>query len=225
MASRRLKAKRTKQQKYNQQYEKYRLALSLFKIEVKKLKRPTAKSIEKVKKQWQKLRKDLKAEEAEVQAGLWIPTLNEAVREAKGIPQTHKSISPTIINTDEQVIQDYLSRAEQVYLDTIEWVDNNKSGSDEDSKLASIAEYKLDAISRAYHQLLDYIKDAVNTYGSTVVADAITGSTEIDYNIAITLIPPSDIQIEFEQTLENFKAMFNSAIEQRIEELEQTGGI
>lgn len=201
------------------------MALSLFKIEVKKLKRPTAKSIERVKKQWQKLRKDLKAEEAEVQAGLWIPTLNEAVREAKGIPQTRKSISPTIINPDAQVIKDYIARAKQVYLDTIEWIDNNKSGSDDDSKLASIAEYKLDAISRAYYKLLDYIKDVVNKYGETAVANAISGSNEIDYNIAITLVPPSDIQIEFEQTLTNLKAMLKSAVEKRIEELEQTGGI
>lgn len=225
MASRRVKVKRTKQQKHYQQYEKYRLALSLFKIEVKQLKRPTAKSVERVKKQWQKLRKDLKAEEAEVQAGLWIPTLNEAVREAKGIPQTRKSISPTIINADAQVIKDYIARAKQVYLDTIEWIDNNKSGSDDDSKLASIAEYKLDAISRAYYKLLDYIKNVVNKYGETAVANAITGSNEIDYNIAITLVPPSDIQIEFEQTLTNLKAMLKSAVEKRIEELEQTGGI
>lgn len=225
MASRRLKAKRTKQQKYNQQYEKYRLALSLFKIAVKQLKRLTAKSIEKVKKQWQTLRKNLKAEEAEVQAGLWIPTLNEAVREAKGIPQTHKSISPTIINPDEQTIQDYLARIEQVYLDTLEWVDNNKNGTGTDAKLASIAERRLDDISRAYHSLLDYIKDAVNAYGSTMVANAIAGSTEIDYNVAVSLVPPSDIQIEFEQSLENMKSMFESAIAQRIEELEQTGGI
>lgn len=225
MASRRLKAKRTKQQKYNQQYEKYRLALSLFKIEVKQLKRPTAKSIEKVKKQWQTLRKNLKAEEAEVQAGLWIPTLNEAVREAKGIPQTHKSISPTIINPDEDTIQSYIARIEQVYLDTLEWIDNNKNGTGTDAKLASIAERRLDDISRAYHSLLDYIKDAVNAYGSTMIANAITASTEIDYNVAVSLVPPSDIQIEFEQSLENMKSMFESAIAQRIEELEQTGGI
>lgn len=225
MASRRLKAKRTKQQKYYQQYEKYRLALSLFKIEVKQLKRPTAKSVERVKKQWQKLRKDLKAEEAEVQAGLWIPTLNEAVREAKGIPQTHKSISPTIINPDEDVIADYVARIEQVYLDTLEWIDNNKSGTGTDATLASIAERNFDAISRAYHELLDYIKDVVNTYGSTFFADAIVGSVEIDYNIAITLVPPSGLEIEFEQTLENIKSMTNSAVFNRIEELEQTGGI
>ncbi len=220
MASRRLKAKRTKQQKYYRQYENYRLALTLYGQYVKELKRPTAKSVARVKAQWQKLRKELKVDGAS-----YVPTLYEAVREAKNIPQTHMSIAPNIINPDEQVIEDYIKRIENVYLDTLQFIEDNKDQGGEDGKLANIANNKIDGISRAYHELLDYIKDVVNNYGSTFFADAIVGSVEIDYNIAITLVPPSGIVVEFEQTLENIKSMTNSAIAQRIEELEQTGGI
>lgn len=70
MAKRRRK---TKTQKNLSTYNRYKLALSYYNIEVKELKRPTVKSIDKVKQLWKQNNKKLKK-----QGFIELPTVYEA---------------------------------------------------------------------------------------------------------------------------------------------------
>lgn len=71
-------------------YEKYQLALSFYGIETKSLKKPTEKSIENIKKQWQKHNKELRE-----QGWIDLPSVSEAAKVVKASNELHERISPT----------------------------------------------------------------------------------------------------------------------------------
>ena len=117
----------------------------------------------------------------------------------------------------------FISKLEQIYRDTISFIDNNKEGTHESGKLASIADYRLytgelqDSYFRVLSEIRTYLDSGVPP---EVLAQAIAENVELDYTIAIELIPPSDINFLFDETLEQLQGIWTQ-ITQRLAEEEE----
>lgn len=117
-------------------------------------------------------------------------------------------------------ILNFLNKVDEIYRDTVAYIDANKEGTHESGKLASIGEYTLysgELIERKL-RIEEIVRDLVNEYGSEVVAQAIADNVELDYTIAISLVPPSDIFFEMDETISQLLAL-TTQMEARAEEL------
>lgn len=169
------------------------------------------------KAQWRDIRQEIKAQ------GKTPPTVYEYARAYDSTledTQTPESANVPTIDFGREVIEDFVSHLQRIYQDTLDYIDNNKEGGHEEGKLASIASFKIDIISRMYHECLDTLKRLIQDYGTTIVGQAIKDNVELDYTIAISLYPPSDVVVEFEETLSQLLAL-ESQMAQRASELAQ----
>lgn len=165
-----------------------------------------------LKDQWQGYRSDYYQEK-----GVKAPSVYQA---SKDYQQT---TAPTI-DFGMDYINNFISRLERIYQDTIAFIDANKEGTHESGKLASIADYRLytgelqDSYFRVLSEIRTYLDSGVP---AEVLAQAIADNVELDYTIAIELIPPSDINYLFDETYEQLQgiwAQINLRIEQMAEE-------
>lgn len=134
-----------------------------------------------------------------------------------------QSQAPTI-DFGMDYINNFIARLERIYQDTITFIDTNKEGTHESGKLASIADYRLytGELQDSYYRVLSEIRTYLDSgVPAEVLAQAIADNVELDYTIAIELIPPSDINFLFDETYEQLQgiwAQINSRIEQLAEE-------
>ena len=125
---------------------------------------------------------------------------------------------------DEQsaqlVIEEYETRIDTIYQNTLAYIADNKDGKGhEGGKLASIADYRRSELDDAYWTLKTQLQELKNSgLPATVIAQAIRDNVELDYDIAISLMPPSDIIIDFEETTQQMFALMQQ-IELRAQEL------
>ena len=174
---------------------------------------PTGKErMSTLRKQWQDYRSAYTAEK-----GAKAPSVYQAARDYE------QSTAPTI-DFGMDYINNFISRLERIYQDTIAFIDANKEGTHESGKLASIADYRLytgelqDSYFRVLSEIRTYLDSGVP---AEVLAQAIADNVELDYTIAIELIPPSDINYLFDETYEQLQGIWtqiNSRIEQMAEE-------
>ena len=162
--------------------------------------------------QWKEYRSAYTAEK-----GTKAPSVYQAARDYK------QSTAPTI-DFGMDYINNFISRLERIYQDTIAFIDANKEGTHESGKLASIADYRLYSgeLQDSYFRVLEEIRTYLNSgVPAEVLAQAIADNVELDYTIAIELIPPSDINYLFDETYEQLQGIWtqiNSRIEQMAEE-------
>ena len=130
---------------------------------------------------------------------------SKAFTEKATQPVPQESI-PTI-DFAQQYLEDFFARLYEIRQDTYDYIDNNKEGTHESGKLASIGQYKVDEMERVYQAIRDEVAHMISEYGKDAVARAMANNIELDYSIAITLLPPSDIYIVFNQTLEQLLAL------------------
>lgn len=165
-----------------------------------------------LKDQWQGYRSDYYQEK-----GVKAPSVYQA---SKDYQQT---TAPTI-DFGMDYINNFISRLERIYQDTIAFIDANKEGTHESGKLASIADYRLytGELQESYFRVLSEIRTYLDSgVPAEVLAQAIADNVELDYTIAIELIPPSDINYLFDETYEQLQgiwAQINLRIEQMAEE-------
>lgn len=118
---------------------------------------------------------------------------------------------PTI-EFGREYVENFLTQVDRVYQDTLAYIDNNKKGTHDSGKLASIAEYieysRGDILARRI-EIYRIVGNLVNQFGYEAVAEAMAGNVEIDYTIAIQLIPPSDIFIEYDETISQLLGITN----------------
>jgi hypothetical protein len=120
----------------------------------------------------------------------------------------------------ENVINDFEARIDRIYQTTISYIADNKEGTGhEGGKLASIADHRRSEIDDAYWTLKTQLQE-INANGipKRIIAQAIVDNVELDYDIAVTLVPPSDIAINFEETVQQLFAIMQQ-IEKRADEL------
>ena len=206
------------QRSINYWYNVYRIGLKEFGVEIKELKRPTKKSIARVRKQYKQTRKKYQAE-----VGIKPPTIREAYKRQTAIIQeqalyqnterdidTNRTIeTPTaeqMTDYSKETVEQFIDMVKQIYNDTIEYIkEYTQTGvTHEEGRLASIAskDYNMNAITASYEALISKIEKMREEYGDDMLSDAINDNPELDYAIAITLQPPSDIEVEFDNTLE-----------------------
>lgn len=123
----------------------------------------------------------------------------------------------------EEILQTFESDVIEIYHDTLAYIDrySQKGWSHLEGKLANIAKkpQNMDAINTSYFNLINRINDMKESgIPKKVLAQAIRDNVELDYVISITLMPPSDIQLEFERTLEQLDAVLLQ-VEARAQEL------
>lgn len=173
---------------------------------------------------WKDLGKEYK------QRGEKRPTLNEASKEfdyEKTTRDSNMNTSPLAEDLDEakaeEILQAFESDVIEIYHDTLAYIDrySQQGWTHAEGKLANIAKqpHNMDAINTAYFNLINKINDIKESdIPKKIIAQAIQDNVELDYVISITLMPPSDIQLEFERTLEQLDAVLLQ-IEARAQEL------
>lgn len=162
-----------------------------------------------LRKMWKEFRSSYSRNE-----GTKAPNVYQYAREFQ------EQAAPTI-DFGMDYINWFISKLEQIYQDTIAFIDNNKEGTHETGKLASIADYRLytGELQESYFRVLSEIRTYLDSgIPPEVLAQAIADNVELDYTIAIELIPPSDINYLFDETYEQLRGIW-SQINARIQEL------
>lgn len=136
----------------------------------------------------------------------------------------YMNTEPAQIDLDEVKAQEDISlfewTLEQIYRNTLAYIDENKVGVGHDQgKLASIADNRKGEIDTMYWAVKEKLQELINSgIPIPIVAQAIKDNVELDYSVAISLSPPSDLVIEFEATLEQLNGIMVQ-INERAEEL------
>ena len=172
------------------------------------------KTLKAKRNQWAVIRESYKQSRPNEKA----PTVYDYARAYKQQAEQGQSLPPEAYETSaqqdiptidfaQQYLENFFSRLHEIRQDTYDYIDNNKEGTHESGKLASIGQYRVDEMERVYQAIRDEVAKMIKEYGKDAVARAMANNVELDYSIAITLLPPSDIYIVFNQTLEQLLAL------------------
>ena len=204
----------------NYWYNVYKTGLELYGIAVKELKKPTKKSLEKVRNILKKAKKQYEQEYNEK-----APTIREAYnivtkrkQEQADYRDTPRDIetnrTETATNMSDHsadVIQTYLDMIDAIYEDTKNYIDTHiqEGETHESGRLAALANQPQNRIDlyNTYTRLKEKVYRMQSIYGVDALAEAIEESPHLDYAIAITVAPPSGVKVEFEMTIEWLDAL------------------
>ena len=185
-------------------------------------------TIKKLKNMWQQFRKDYQDQYQERPDSLYkyAKAYNKQLEESidkEYIPvlETEKTELPfnlPVISFERDYVAQFLNRLETIKSDTYEYIESNRTKGHESGKLASIASYQMDEMERIYYEIIAKIRELCNQYPIGIVAQAIADNVELDYTIAVTLMPPSDVYVEFEATLDQILGI-EAQLEARASEL------
>lgn len=206
-------------------YNVYKKVLKAHDVTIKDIKRITKASVESLKKKYSKLAKEeglegIRAEYRKVVA--------EEEREADWRVQErtddYRTVDTPTINIYQQVVDDFLAIIEEIYSNTLNYIDSRQD------KTSDIA-YKdkasiVDTITQSKEKIVSLVNEMEEAVSDTQrVAELIKESVDLDYTVAISLIPPSGISTEnFEITYQQLKAVWDNVVEQAREEAEREMG-
>lgn len=177
-------------------------------------------TLEHYREMWKQLGREYRA------LGQKRPTLNEAVKQYNENNRRDENMNtpPANVDLDEELanakLDTFASDITDIYNDTIDFIAYNtrKGVTHDEGKLASIAEARRSEIDASYLKLKEKFETMRQDIPATILAQAISDNVELDYIISVTLMPPSDIQLEFEKTLAELEALAIQ-IEERAREL------
>ena len=178
-------------------------------------------TLDSYRSKWKALDKEFKAR------GEKRPTLKEASAEFdydKTPRDENMNTSPANVDLDEELakatLDTFESDIDTIYRETIDFIAYNtrKGVSHDEGKLASIADARRSDIDASYLRLKEKFETMRQDIPPAILAQAISDNVELDYIISVTLIPPSDIQLEFDKTLAELEALAIQ-IEARAQEL------
>lgn len=178
-------------------------------------------TLEHYREMWKEVGKEYK------QRGEKRPTLNEASKEfdyEKTPRDNNMNTLPANEDLDEELanqkLDTFASDIDDIYNATLDFIAYNtrKGVTHDEGKLASIAEARRSEIDASYLRLKEKFEAMRQDIPASILAQAISDNVELDYIISVTLMPPSDIQLEFEKTLAELEAL-SIQIEARAREL------
>lgn len=198
-------------------YNVYHKVFDYYGVNYKDVKRITKATIESLKKKYAKLaeEKELGGIRQTYKDIILEEESNAEWREQPRIEDYRTTETPTI-DIDAQVINDFIATVEAIYSDTLAFADSNSklagilaTGYDRNKGMSNI-----DSLSRSKSELLEFIAVMYEESNNNrhYVAEAIKRSADLDYTLAVTLIPPSDIIFDFDLTLENLKAIWTQIV-------------
>lgn len=167
-------------------------------------------TLDSYRSKWKALDKEYKAR------GEKRPSLKEASAEFdydKTPRDENMNTSPANVDLDEELakatLDTFESDIDTIYRETIDFIAYNtrKGVSHDEGKLASIADARRSDIDASYFRLKEKFENMRQDIPSAILAQAISDNVELDYIISVTLIPPSDIQLEFDKTLAELEAL------------------
>ena len=178
-------------------------------------------TLDSYRSKWKALDKEFKAR------GEKRPSLKEASAEFdynKTPRDNNMNTAPANVDLDEEqakaILDTFASDIDTIYNDTIDFIAyyTRKGVSHDEGKLASIADARRTEIDSSYLRLKEKFETMREDIPPTILAQAISDNIELDYIISVTLMPPSDIQLEFDKTLAGLEAL-SIQIEARAQEL------
>lgn len=210
------KRKNNKQRIRNYWYNIYQTALKFYDVTVKDLKKPTAKSIENIKKEWKKIKKEKEALSVR-EVYKWEVNWEKEMSNFYDMQRdedyrTETASSDTMYDASLEEIQLYIDKINSIYEDTMEKIYEAENDVEGISKTFAIGSSYKSYITGTKDELLEFlyeIQSLASEYPDEV-ALFINSSPELDYVDAITLIPPSDIQSNFEITMQSMKAIWKT---------------
>lgn len=210
------KRKNNKQRIRNYWYNIYQTALKFYDVTVKDLKKPTAKSIENIKKEWKKIKKEKEASSVR-EVYKWEVNWEKEMSNFYDMQRdedyrTETASSDTMYDASLEEIQLYIDKINSIYEDTMEKIYEAENDVEGISKTFAIGSSYKSYITGTKDELLEFlyeIQSLASEYPDEV-ALFINSSPELDYVDAITLIPPSDIQSNFEITMQSMKAIWKT---------------
>lgn len=167
-------------------------------------------TLESYQSKWKALDKEYKAK------GEKRPTLKEASAEfdyENTARDTNMNTTPANDDLDEmlanQILDSFEADIDDIYRNTLDFISyyTRKGVTHNEGKLASIAEARREEIDASYLTLKEKFQAMRNDIPPAILAQAIQDNVELDYEISVTLMPPSDIELEFNKTLANIEAI------------------
>lgn len=215
----------------NYWYNLYRKALEFYDVTIRELKRPTKKSLERAKREWKKAQK--KSEKEGKEKVKLREAYNKVIEEQKQEANFRDTPRDESMNTQPatnmydasmDVINEFLMKIEQVWQDTLAEREQAMAHSTHESgKLGALIDRDIDTITDDYNNLVSFIYKMLDDANGNAdyVAKAIMQNGELDYTIAATFMPPSDLIRNFSVTYEQLSAIWDSIIGQARAEAER----
>ena len=206
-------------------YNVYFKVLKAHDVNVKQVKRITKTSVESLKKKYTKLAKSeglegIRQEYRKVVA----KEQNEADWRLQERTEDYRTTETPTIDVYQQVIDDFLAIVERVYTETLSYISRRED------RLADIAYIQgqgvIDALTEQRDKIYQIVYEMEQSVGDKqIVAELISDNVDLDYSIAISLVPPSGVSTEnFELTYQQLKSIWDKVVEEAREEAEREMG-
>lgn len=213
-------------------FDVYRTALRHFGIETKELKKPTIKSVERLRKEWNK-QKDKHEESLNVREiyrqQVEIEKQQADFREQER-DENYRTITADNMHDEAwDIIYGFIDTINRLHEDVMTEVsraENNEVGVEKQYAILAESKQILKNYMEYYEQLVTTIGSMLDQVGNNPepVAEAIKRNGELDYVEAISLVPPSGIQMNFRNTIINMLSIWREVInEARNREAENSG--
>lgn len=214
-------------------FDVYRTALRHFGIETKELKKPTAKSVERLRKEWNKQKNqhdDVLGVREVYRQQIEYEKQQADFREQERDINYRTETATNMHDEAWDVIYDFRDMLMRIHADTTAQIASAQKQEEGVTKEYAILGEKHTLVMKyydKYDELMSLIGDMLDEVGNNPepVAEAIKRNGELDYIEGITLIPPSGIKINYENTIENLKAIWNTIIAEARETEANNSGI
>lgn len=149
-----------------------------------------------LQKRWKEYRKQYQA-----QTGTMPPTVYEQAR-------AYDEADLPTIDFGRDYIAQFIDHVEMIYRDTLKYIYDNREGTHESGKLASIAYNHMMELHDKYQQIVSTIRSMVDSgIPLEIIAQAIADNVELDYVLGVALQPPSDVIFLFDETIEQLQGV------------------
>lgn len=204
-------------------YNVYFKVLKAHDVSVKQVKRITKASVESLKKKYTKLAKSEGLEGIRQEyRKVVVKEQSEADWKLQERTEDYRTTETPTIDVYQQVIDDFLSIVERVYTDTLSYISRRED------KLADIAYLHggseiVDKLTEQRDKIYQKVYEMEQSVGDKqIVAELISENVDLDYSIAISLVPPSGVSTEnFELTYQQLKAVWDKVVEEAQEREER----
>lgn len=206
----------------NYWYDVYKTGLELFGVDLKPLKKPTKKSLEKARKLLKRAKKEWEQEHEEK-----APTIREAYnrvirvrqeqadyRETPRDTTTNRTETATdMYDASIETIMDFFNKMEAIYTRSIDEINRTRTNTTHsDGFQGSIMDYKIADIDSAHTIMVEIFNQFLSLSEPEIdmVAQKLTESNEFDYEWAAVFLYPSDVIVNFVMSAENLRTIWNS---------------
>jgi len=198
-------------------YNIYKTALRRFDVDLREIKTPTEKSLNRARKKWKEAIAELEDKPKVRDTYKEQVTYEQSQASFEDQPRdenfrTETASADTMYDSSLEEIQNYIDKINSIYEDTMYNIQQAEQDIEGISKTFAIGASYKQYITGTKDELLEFLYQIQALAGEypDEVATFISSSPEIDYVDAITLVPPSDVQSNFEVTMQTMRAIWQT---------------